>query len=171
MTRHTQVKVWNPIDKEETEVDEKLVPFLKLLWDHDINTMMSCQDPPHPGKEGNVSCGRVWLMFYELDNAKKFVAKCIPHPKDPEFEMDSLYNRVFKFYAGEDWNASRLDDPDMTVDKNLWQWECSLSDVHHGNWFEDGDRWLGPTWPNFEISVRFPFEDIEQLMKNLLAYK
>ena len=46
---HAQTVIRRPTfdgGNEEVEVDEKLAPFLSMLWEHSIDTMMSCQDNP-----------------------------------------------------------------------------------------------------------------------------
>jgi hypothetical protein len=170
---HPQVKLWHPLHNEETEVDEKLAPFLELLWNNGIDTMMSCQDTPHPGREDNSSCGRVWLQFPEPEEAVKFLKLCVPNPPTADFAPESLYNRVYIHWWPDHWPRSCRADLDNTpVDFNLWVWNIHLSNINHCTWNENGDEaveesFLGDPWPSFAVAVRFPFTDIELLTQNI----
>jgi hypothetical protein len=158
MPEHLQIKVAHP-DGDEIEVDEKIAPFLKLLWEHDIDTELSCQDNPVRGND------RVWINFRKAKDATKFVELAVSRP-DPEFELDSLYNRAYIHYMSEKWLWCKLEDIKQSkITHKLWDWSCGLADFGFDSW---GEEFVGPSEPVISVSVRFPFSDIEQLTKNIL---
>jgi hypothetical protein len=147
---------------EDIEVDEALAPFLELLWAHNIETMMSCQDNP----EGS---DRVWINFSSTADAELFLRLAVPHPKEMPFSPDSLYNRVYVHWFPEEWPRSNKQEFDQSIiDFGLWDWRCCLSNVHFDSNDEKEDCFVEPfPGPYFDISARFPFKDIEELTKNL----
>ena len=60
---HKQVRIWNPIYKQKTSVDEGIAPLLRAMWDVGIDTTLSCQE--------NV-LGSIWIEFEEPDDALYF---------------------------------------------------------------------------------------------------
>lgn len=44
-------------DGEPVEIDTEIVPLMRLLWDHDLDTSLSCQADPE-------AAGRVWVEFW-----------------------------------------------------------------------------------------------------------
>jgi len=153
-TNHLQVKA----GPKGIEVDEKLVPFLELLWEHGIDTMMSCQDNPR-------GSGRVWINFSSPKDATDFLRIAVPQPT-VDFEPHSLYNRVYVHWFPNEWpRGSEIAYQKSRIDEELWGWRCSLMDLT----FCEEKFTDKVCWPNFDISARFPFTDIEQLTKNIKA--
>ena len=164
MAGHSQTII-HQRDGEPIEVDEKLAPFLKILWDHGIGTMMSCQDNP----EGS---GRIWVNFSSVGDAVRFLKLAVPHPNDGSFPPECLYNRVYSYWFPEEWPRSDMEEYEKSViDFGLWDWRCHLMDINFimGDDTEE-EHFVDLTpWPDFDISVRFPFRDIEELTKNIVA--
>jgi hypothetical protein len=162
---HPQTTLRHKDKDEDIQVDEALAPFLELLWAHDIDTMMSCQDNP----EGS---GRVWINFPSVSAAEDFLRKAVPHPESQEFPPECLYNRVYLHWFPDAWPRSDEQEYLQSIlDFGLWKWTCNLMDIHFDSGDEDREEeFLEPQpWPYFDISVRFPFKDIEELSKNLEA--
>jgi len=156
---HPQTKVYYPYYNTEIDVDEKIAPFLQLLWEKRIWTIMSCQDNPREG------IGRVWISFNDSEHACNFLRRAVPHPDTSEFAVDSLYNRSYAHWAPDEWHKSN-DIEQVIIERGLWQWSCHLSDFTYDSMEEKFD---GPQDPSFAIDLRFPFSDLEQLTKNIKA--
>ena len=166
---HPQTTLRHKDKDEDIQVDEALAPFLELLWAHDIDTMMSCQDNP----EGS---GRVWINFPSVSAAEDFLRKAVPHPESQEFPPECLYNRVYLHWFPDAWpRANKQEHQQSILDFGLWDWNCHLTDIHFDSGDEDREEEFlepcgsGRPWPYIDISVRFPFKDIEELSKNLKA--
>jgi len=183
MVNHPQVKLWyapagaHSAYSKEVEVDEKLAPFLELLWKNGVKTMMSCQDTPHPGRNDNSSCGRVWISFPSPKDATKFLKLCVPHPPTTNFAPESLYNRVYIHWFPDHWPRSNKEEVVNTpVDFKLWTWNISLSDINFDmgdagdDWTEEDCKFTGSPRPDFSVSVRFSFDDIEELTQNISEF-
>lgn len=166
--RHTQTIIYRstPDGMEEVEVDEKLAPFLTMLWKHSIDTMMSCQDNP----EGS---GRIWINFLTVADAKRFLSLAVPHPSTDQFTPESLYNRVYGYWFPDAWpRSNETEYRKSIIDFGLWDWTTILSNLNFVSGDEETEeKFIEPTpWPDFDISVRFPFKDIEELTKNIQVH-
>jgi hypothetical protein len=150
---------------ESVEVDEKLAPFIKTLWAHGIDTMMSCQDNP----EGS---GRIWINFLSVYAAQRFLKLAVPHPSNAEeFPPESLYNRVYSYWFPDAWlRGNEAEYNKSVIDYGLWDWTTHLSDLNFVTGDEETtEHFREPhPWPEFDISVRFPFKDVEELTQNIL---
>ena len=72
MTEHRQVKVYNYCSTEEVEVDEGIADLLQLLWNNEVNTVLSCEDN---------AGGKIWIEFREEDY-KKLYSQAVPYHRD-----------------------------------------------------------------------------------------
>jgi len=136
---HPQVKI--QVYGREAEVDEELAPLITEMWYSRIDTIMSCQqhDTPEFEKSG-LPTSWVWLNLPPEDASTFCNFAAGEFDADPE----SLYQRI----SGD--KASKR------------------------NWWYDGQAWNladegQPAEIMFDISIRFPREDLPEVLKRMEA--
>ena len=156
MSQHKQVTVTGEIDgrPETAEVDEELADFIKLLWQLNISTMMSCQD----------NRGKVWIDFPYAFEAESFLNLMAPDPANMD-DLESIDSRVVGIYEPDDWGAYRSD--------RMWSYATSVADLGlnfpWGGIDDDDGEIERDSEPMFifSISVRFPKADLPEVMQRL----
>jgi hypothetical protein len=130
-------------DYGKIEVDEGIADLLEAMWAREIDTLLSCQDNETKRRHW------VWIMFPFSGFAEEFLnVVASEYSTDP----DSLYQRVMS--------------PDHHIDG--WYYRVTPE-----NWETTGtvvdDEWVetstGTPKLVFEVSVRFPVEDLPAVKK------
>jgi hypothetical protein len=138
-TKHKQV--FFCVRDMEAEVDEGIAPVIKALWEHGIETTMSCQED---------EWGMVWIQFPPDADLTAFIETVAIY----EPGANSLYSRAIPYLAG--------------AEPPSWEFAIFPTDV---NLEYDGVEWrhLGPTSTHCYYNVRFPPCDIPLVMDRLGA--
>lgn len=129
------------------EIDKKIAPLIKRLWELDINTFNSC--------ENNVPEGWVWIEFESAIHAEDFLNIVAEYDED----RNSLYNRI-----RQEWDSDE--------DSLFWQYN-----VHPKDWGveqipDENDEYLEERFTGessfiFSFSIRFPQSDLKEIMRRL----
>jgi hypothetical protein len=137
---HPQVHI--KVDVMEADVDEELAPLITEMWKAGIETVMSCQqhDTPEFAKSG-MPTSWVWLYMY-APYAETF---CSTVAGEYEDDKESMYQRVVA---------------EKDSKRNWWY------DGHPTNMGEKG----GPAEIMFDVSVRFPREDLPEVLRRMQAH-
>jgi hypothetical protein len=132
------------------DIDEKIAPLIKRLWDLGLQTSNSCED--------NVPQGWVWIEFDSCSDAQRFLNLVADYSED----RNSLYNRIRQGWDSDD-------------DELFWKYDVIPNDLGVAMDLvvdEDGDESIDETFLGksdfiFSVSIRFPQTDLEQVMKSL----
>ena len=93
MKNHKVVTV--KVDKKSAEIDEKIAPLIKRLWELDIATLFSCEESPNE---------YIWIEFASPTDAENFLnfaiktPPCISEWQTKPFSL--LHQRVCPEIAG-----------------------------------------------------------------------
>lgn len=146
------------VGKRSANIDLKIAPLVKLLWELDIDTCNSCEEN-RPGV--------IWIEFFSSYDAEKFV-NIIAKYDDPETTIKnepwtSLYRRITNGHSNPD-----ADVPDT------WIYHTTLMDMGVDKWIENDEvqeSFTGKHSCLFQIHIRFPQKDLKTIVKRLKAYK
>jgi hypothetical protein len=144
MTKHKTITVtFNEISEE---IDEKIAPLIKSLWELGINTFNSC--------ENNVPEGWVWIEFESASHAEEFLNIVAEYNED----RNSLYNRIRQAWDSDD-------------DSLFWQYSVHANDWGVSETLDEEENleeeFLGQSAFIFSFSIRFPQSDLEEIMNKL----
>lgn len=144
MPKHKQVKV--TYKRLSADIDVKIAPLILEIWKAGVRTDGSCQ------AMGDMD-GMVWIAFPYVEDATRFLqiaaAEFNPAP-------DSLYNRMFPYWAPESWGASAGGE---------WYYEAHVNEagVDRGR-SPDKDKKVCEPIVFFSIAVYFPQSDVPALL-------
>src|SRR5690349_3660013 len=112
-TMHPQV----PVDCGgfKVEVDRELAPLIPELWAAGCETFLSCQE--------HVQTGKVWVAFYDVEGAKRFLDIVAVHDK----RRGSMWHRMNDWYFGN-LGASHIGRFGESGD---WEYHCGITDEAH----------------------------------------
>ena len=144
MPKHRQVKV--SYKRLSAFIDVKIAPLMLEIWKAGIETMCSCQAMSDMDD-------MVWIEFPYVEEAVKFL-NIAATDFDPA--PDSLYNRMFQWWAPEAWGASA---------EGEWFYSTNASDasMNRGK-SPDKDKRVCEPMVFFGIAVYFPQSDIPTLV-------
>jgi hypothetical protein len=126
----------------EADVDEGLVPLITEMWRANVETIMSCQEQKEEWSPGvNLPESWVWIYLY-APAAEEF---CSIVAGEFDDDPESLYQRI----SGE-----------KASDRSWWY------DGHATNIADEG----GPAEITFDISVRFPRDDLPEVLRRMQAH-
>jgi hypothetical protein len=139
---HPQVEVL--IRGRSAEVDEELAPLIEEMWLAHIDTIMSCQqhDTPEFAEHGHPTSW-VWIMLPGPD-AQQF---CTVIAGEYDEDSESLYQRI----------------SDEKGSKRTWWYDCHA--MNYGEEEEGAEAEV-----TFDISVRFPVEDLPEVARRMQAW-
>lgn len=143
MSKHKTVTL--DLDGCEEEIDEKIAPLIKKLWELEIRTSNSCED--------NVPEGWVWIEFWDTTNAEKFLNIVAEYSED----RNSLYNRI-----RQEWDSEN--------DELFWKYsvlpmDCGVSQTIIDDTVEE--KFTGECDFTFSFSIRFPQSDLKEIINRL----
>lgn len=127
------------------DIDLKIVPLIKKLWELGLETINSCED--------NVPEGWVWIQFASPYEATKFLDIVAKYNED----SDSMYNRIRQAWESSD-------------DSLFWKYDvlpvdCGVEETLVDEEIEE--KFTGKSDFVFTFSIRFPQSDLKEIMKNL----
>lgn len=137
--RHKTVKV--RVGHLEEDIDVKLAPLVRGLWQAGIKTMMSCQE---------TEPGIAWVEFDSVDELVKFLNIVAEHGEG----KDTLYNRVTH----------------QSTDSLLPCWEYQLNLMDGGLDPDINGGHEGPSDFFATVGVYFPDKDLPVLIRKLAAW-
>jgi len=119
---HKQIRLVHP-EYDDIDVDAGIADLIQLIWDHDIFTILSCED----------NQDSVWLCFPHAMELEKFLRIVVGDRRD------DLYRRVTNQYPAdyhwgydicvEDTNEDTNDQPDVTFTASVRFRESDLGIV------------------------------------------
>ena len=142
---HKTIKV--KVGDQEGDIDEKIAPLIKLIWQSGIYTLNCC--------ENNVPEDWVWIEFMSVDDAELFLNLVARYSDDMD---NSMYHRIRNV-----WDAQ---------ESMQWKYQVHLDDLGVDFSIDDNDDSYKETFSgehtfNFTMSVRFPQSDLPEVFKNL----
>lgn len=137
------------VGERSADIDIKIVPLIRLLWQLDIDTILSCQS----------NCGMVWVMFPTPIEATRFFNIVAVY----EPGRDALYNRIVNEYTTSRKFRNKVWSVNAHVEDFALNYDTDCAD--------DEYRHDGLADIYFGISVRFPPSDLPAVLKRLRDYK
>lgn len=130
--------------RRSAEVDEGIAHLILQLWKHGIHTMMSC--------ENNVPNNYIWINFSTPGDASKFLDLVATFSDEP----NSIYSIM----------TSHSEEP------GHWKYDIHTMDIGIESIIDEEtntceDKVIGPHKFFFDVSIRFPKEDLDFIMKKL----
>ena len=147
-TKHPTVRV--SVGERVADIDYAIAELVEQIWIAGIDTANSCQEN-RPGI--------AWLSFPAECEASDFLNIVAGSYSD---QIESLYNRIRL-----EWT-----DPEGTI-PGEWcysvnPWDASIEQTVNGEFVEE--RSVGKPHFLFAVSIRFPIEDIPELVRRLKEF-
>lgn len=149
---HKQIHVFNPIVNRHIEVDEGISDLLRLLWDRDIFTLLSCQGGSDIEDERDSKFA--FIMFSNPSDVGRFLESVAQYPETTPF-WETRYARIL----GQEYNAP-----------NAWIYEIFPVNLGVNQFLKNNEvieTFSGENNFSFNIIVRFPHTDIPEIVKML----
>jgi hypothetical protein len=142
----------------EADIDEDIAELVLECWKNGIDTLFSCQGDP---SESPVR--RAWVAFPHSD-LERFLGVAVG-PYDPDWSLDSIYNRALGHVAPPDGNEPSLEGWQAWHGACGWDYSVHVRDAFDPD--EPVDAEDPPPWIQTAISVRFPFTDLDEVVRRL----
>jgi hypothetical protein len=149
---HEQIKVFDPSNHDYIEVDMKIAPLLQAIWSAGIRTCNSCEEN---------SPGIMWIEFFSLADIELFL----------KIIVQSLGNQIHDHPEAYDWFCYRILGYNGD-NLNPWHYDAHPNVVpKRYNHKEIYPKNSLPLDIEISISVRFPHEDLPNVLNIIKSYR